>query len=188
LSEGPRNFRTGGFFNATPGTLGIFEFGNGYIHGDTTGLNGRKSFMPHTADRWRFAHVKAILALTLAIGACASHPPDTCRPGERPAAADALYFGAAKPDGTAVTAEEWRDFVDRVVTPRFPQGLSWWEGAGQWRTAAGTIQREASHILHLVHEDTAENELALREIANRYKTRFRQEAVLRIRSGACVSF
>jgi hypothetical protein len=143
--------------------------------------------MPNAADRWRFTRVNGILALTLAIEACASHPPETCRPGERSAIVDALYFGTATSDGT-VTSAEWRDFVNRVVTPRFPQGLSWWASAGQWRTATGAIQREASHILHLVHDDTQESELALREVVNRYKARFRQEAVLRVRSGSCVSF
>jgi hypothetical protein len=71
-----------------------------------------------------------ILALTLAVGACASHPPETCRPGERPTVVDALYFGTAKPDGT-VTAAEWRDFMDRVVTPGFPRDRSWWASTGQ---------------------------------------------------------
>lgn len=138
----------------------------------------------NVANSWRAVRV---LALTLAVGACASHPPETCRPGEWWAVVDALYFGTATPDGT-VTPTEWRDFVNRVVTPRFPQGLSWWASAGQWQSATGAIQREASHILHLVHEDTPESELALREVVSRYKARFRQESVLRVRSGSCVSF
>src|SRR5262245_53088135 len=33
-----------------------------------------------------------------------------------------LYFGTARPDG-AVSEAEFREFLDRVVTPRFPDGL-----------------------------------------------------------------
>ncbi len=100
---------------------------------------------------------------------------------------EAMYFGTAKPDGM-VTPEEWRAFIERVVTPRFPQGLTSWEASGQWQRASGVIERERSHVLHLVHPGTEKSELAISEIVSKYKTEFRQDAVLRVRSRACVSF
>jgi Protein of unknown function (DUF3574) len=100
---------------------------------------------------------------------------------------EAMYFGTARPGGV-VTREEWRDFVNRVVTPRFPQGMTTWEASGQWQAATGTIQREASHVLQLVHPDTEKTELAVSEIIAEYKAQFQQEAVLRVRSNACSSF
>ena len=86
-----------------------------------------------------------------------------------------------------MTREEWREFVNRIVTPRFPQGLTSGEASGQWQGASGVIEREPSHVLQLVHADTAEAERAVNEIMAAYKTQFQQEAVLRIRSGACTS-
>ena len=100
---------------------------------------------------------------------------------------DSLYFGGAYPD-RVVTPEQWKEFVDRVVTPRFPQGLTAWETSGQYRTAAGVIQREPSWILQLVHADDGASEAAIREIRAAYQTQFKQESVLRVRSKACVSF
>jgi hypothetical protein len=100
---------------------------------------------------------------------------------------DSLYFGGAYPDGV-VTRDQWAEFVDRVVTPRFAQGLTVWEAAGQYRTSAGIIQHEPSWVLQLVHADDAQSEAAIREIRSTYQSQFKQEAVLRVRSKACVSF
>ena len=140
-------------------------------------------------EKWglRWIRVSSVLTLVLAVGACASTPLWTCQTGERSVVMDALYFGTAKPGGV-VTPEEWREFINQVVTPRFPQGLTSWEALGQWQTATGAIEREASHVLYVVHPETEESEFAVREIMRTYKTAFQQEAVLRVRSRVCVSF
>jgi len=129
--------------------------------------------------------IGAAAALTLVVSGCASLATP-CGPGERPATADSLYFGTARPGGT-VSLTEWRAFIDEVVSPRFPQGLTTWQAAGQWRGSNGIIGREPSHVLHLVHAPGAKEESAVREIIEQYKTRFQQEAVLRVRSTACMS-
>lgn len=98
-----------------------------------------------------------------------------------------LYFGTEKPGGV-VTPEEWSVFLAKTVTPRFPQGLTVWQGAGQWQSAAGQLTREPSFVLNVHHPDTEAAERAVREIMAEYKSRFRQEAVLRVKSLACVSF
>ncbi|WP_217146898.1 DUF3574 domain-containing protein, partial [Streptomyces sp. AC627_RSS907] len=59
-----------------------------------------------------------------------------------------LFFGTARADGGApVTDRQFRAFVDRRITPRFPAGLTLQEGRGQWRDRHGTIQRERSSEL-----------------------------------------
>jgi hypothetical protein len=45
-----------------------------------------------------------------------------------------------------------------------------------------------SYILHLVHPDDAPSETAVSELVAAYKTQFQQEAVLRVKTHACVSF
>lgn len=125
--------------------------------------------------------------LATALAGCALAPSVSCRGGEQPATADLLYFGTAKPGGGEVSAQEWAQFLERTVTPRFPQGLSVWPAAGQWRGDDGTIVREASQVLNLLHAGDARSEQAVQEIVGAYKTQFRQEAVLRVRSRVCSS-
>jgi hypothetical protein len=126
----------------------------------------------------------ASVVFALALSGCASLRAPPCAD---PQVQDVLYFGAAEPDGE-VTAEEWSAFLADTVTPRFPDGLTAWEASGQWRGADGTIVREPSRVLMLLHADDAANDRAIREIVAAYKARFRQEAVLRVRTPACVAF
>ena len=113
--------------------------------------------------------------------------PRSCAPGEQGMVNEMLYFGTQTPAG-AVTTEQWSQFLGTVVTPRFPQGLTVWPASGQWQSADGSITREASYALNLLHPDDAASETAIRAILAEYKSRFRQEAVLRVKSSACASF
>ena len=127
----------------------------------------------------------ALLAAALLAGcACTAAPP--CAPGQQAAVLDTLYFGTARPHG-AVTPTEWQDFVRDEIVPRFPQGYTLLEAQGQWRKADGSIEQESSHVLQVAHPADARSERALTEIVERYKTRFEQEAVLRLRSAARMS-
>jgi len=128
-----------------------------------------------------------VCVLALALGACASRLPQTCVVGERLSVVDSLYFGGAYPSGV-VTAEQWQQFVDSIVTPRFPEGLTVLQATGQYRTHAGVIQHEPSWVLQLIHADGAQSEAAIREIRTAYRKQFEQESVLRVRTKGCVSF
>jgi hypothetical protein len=97
-----------------------------------------------------------------------------------------LYLGTETPSGH-VTPQAWAQFLSETVTPRFPEGLSTWQAAGQWRSASGKIIREPSYVLSLVHPDDARPNEAVQEIIASYKTRFQQEAVLRVTSVVCKS-
>ncbi|MHB8808893.1 MAG: DUF3574 domain-containing protein [Desulfobulbaceae bacterium] len=127
------------------------------------------------------------IALALTLAGCASAPALRCDAGEQLLVSEMLYFGTEKPGGV-VTAEEWSWFLRDVVTPRFPEGLTAWPASGQWRSAGGEVTREASHVLNLIHPETEAAESAVRETVTEYKNRFRQEAVLRVKGNACVSF
>ena len=127
------------------------------------------------------------LVLALSLSACASLHGLDCKSGEQLAIQDSLYFGTGKPNGV-VTAGEWAEFLQTEVTARFPQGLTVHEASGQWRGADGAIVREATHVLQLVHPDDAPSDKRVAEIIASYKVKFQQEAVLRVRAVACVSF
>lgn len=131
--------------------------------------------------------VLAAALLALLASGCAQWPGPGCNSGLQAAVQDRLYFGTATPDGV-VSAADWQGFVDGVVTPRFPEGLSVWPAAGQWKSAAGPIVREASYVLDLVHAPGAAPEAAIGDIVRIYKARFRQEAVMRVSSPVCIAF
>jgi hypothetical protein len=135
----------------------------------------------------RLQRVASTVALLLALTGCVSMHRQVCTSEEQSSIYDSLYFGAAKPGGV-VSPEEWADFLIGTVTPRFPQGLTAWQVSGQWRGSDGAILREASYVLNLVHPDDPLTEKAVLEIVAAYKSRFRQEAVLRVKTHACTSF
>jgi hypothetical protein len=132
----------------------------------------------------RFTFITGLAAL---LSACASMHDLGCRSGEQSLIHDSLYFGTGKPHGV-VTPEEWAEFLKGTVTPRFPQGLTMSPASGQWRGADGAIVREVSQVLELVHPDDAPSESAVKELVAAYKMQFQQEAVLRVKAQACVSF
>ena len=127
------------------------------------------------------------LVFALSLGGCTTLRALDCKAGEQLATQDSLYFGTGKPNGV-VTTEEWTDFLRTEVTPRFPHGLTVHEASGQWLGADGVIVREATHVLQLVHPDDAPSDKKVAGIITSYKMKFQQEAVLRVRTGTCVSF
>ena len=123
----------------------------------------------------------------LAAGCTIVGPSAQCRSNEDPAIVESLYFGTAMPSGR-VSTEDWQRFLTETITPRFPEGLTSWAAAGQWRNAKGELQKEDAYVLHVVHKDERRYDDAVREIVATYKDRFQQEAVLRMRTASCMSF
>ena len=122
-----------------------------------------------------------------ALGGCANGAATACASGQQPMRSELLYFGTAMPQGT-VSAEDWRGFVDEIVTPRFPDGLTAWPASGQWTSPQGVPVREAAWVISVVHRPDAASEAAIAAIVDAYKTRFHQASVLRVNSEACVAF
>ena len=120
-------------------------------------------------------------------GGCASMRHGTCGEGEQPAVSELLYFGTGIPSGGTVSADDWAAFLRSSVTPRFPAGLTVWSAAGQWQSGDGSVTRESSYVLNLLHPPTADAEARIQAVVSEYKVRFRQEAVLRVRTPACMS-
>ncbi len=98
-----------------------------------------------------------------------------------------VYFGLAADTGPVAEAD-WQAFVDRVVTPRFPAGLTVIAASGQWRDRDGRVGRESSRIIEIVHDDTAAPARLVGEIVAAYKRDFRQEAVLVVRAPVTACF
>ncbi|HEY8562757.1 MAG TPA: DUF3574 domain-containing protein [Pyrinomonadaceae bacterium] len=93
-----------------------------------------------------------------------------------------LYFGTDKPGGGKVSAQEWDDFLEREVTPRFPEGFTVFEGYGQYKDSTGAIVREASRILVIFYpkKQRAAVDSKVEALRAKYKQLFGQESVLRL--------
>jgi len=70
-----------------------------------------------------------------------------------------LFFGADKPDGTEVSDEDFQYFLDKKVTPLFPDGLTVLSGKGQFCCdAGGQLVQERSFVLVLLYpQETKES-------------------------------
>lgn len=102
-----------------------------------------------------------------------------------------LYFGTTKADGTELTDDEFNLFLDKEITPRFPDGLTVLTGYGQWRTAAGEPTSEKSVVVIILYpaDLSGGTSAKIQDIREAYKTQFDQESVLRAdTSGVCVSY
>ena len=99
-----------------------------------------------------------------------------------------LFFGRNVGDAEGVSEEDWAEFLADTVTPRFPDGLSVFDAAGQWRDSEGLIVRERSKMVLILAEPSSDAVGLLDEISEEYKRRFMQESVLRVTDSACVAF
>lgn len=99
-----------------------------------------------------------------------------------------LYFGLSRADGPNVSEAEFQAFVDEVVTPRFPDGLTLLSGAGQFRGSSGAVVKEPSKLLILFYPWSNARNRSIERIRTLYKQAFQQEAVLRVDDESCVSF
>jgi len=98
-----------------------------------------------------------------------------------------LYFGLTRPTGM-VSETEWQAFLRDDVTPRFPDGLTVLEADGQWRRSDGSIGRERSKVLVILHDEKPATRAALGTLVLRYKEAFAQESVLWESARVCAAF
>jgi hypothetical protein len=112
----------------------------------------------------------------------------SCEIGDSSLVRDVLYFGRNRPAGGTVSDAEWQEFLDQVVTPRFPAGLTVVSAAGQWRGQNGALEREQAEVLTVFHGGDETARRAIAEVIAEYKRRFQQEAVLRDRTQTCARF
>jgi hypothetical protein len=92
-----------------------------------------------------------------------------------------LFFGTAKPDGSAVSEEEWQKFLADEVTPRFPAGFTVLAGDGQF-SDDGKIISEKSFVLIVLYplKTRKSSRLKIEQIRRAYLKAFQQKSVMRV--------
>ncbi|MDE2842475.1 MAG: DUF3574 domain-containing protein [Chloroflexota bacterium] len=143
-----------------------------------------------TASRYTLLLVLALSVAAIVACTQRDEEPLSCPQGWDQVTEYQLYFGRSDASGTpgAVSDQDWEQFLEDTVTPRFPDGLTVTDGSGQWRNESGEILREQSKVLTLLvwPDETARQRLD--EIAAQYKSRFDQESVLLTSAQTCASF
>ena len=129
-------------------------------------------------------------AALLLLAACT--PPSqtaasACAAPLKPALQLDLYFGLATKD-REIGDVEWAAFLNEEVTPRFPDGLSVLDVAGQYRIPTGRITRERSKLLVIIVPDAPAHLPKVQAIVDAYKRQFNQLSVLRVERAVCAAF
>ena len=154
-----------------------------------------------------------VLALLLGLGACATTPSSPVAAGTRGVTADMqgdaarpalaqgwvrseLYFGVGKETGPAdrpqaesISEAQWRAFLDKEVTRRFPDGLTVFDAYGQWLfRGAKEPNRLGTKVLVILHEDTPARTADIEAIRLAWKQATKHQSVLWSKQAAEVSF
>lgn len=140
----------------------------------------------------------ALAAVLLPSGSRAADPqPAATLAGDaaRPQAArwlrSELYFAVGQVDDPDEGLHEmrWQAFLDREVTPRFPDGLTVFDAYGQWRKRGSeTPVRLRSKVLVILYEDNASNRAAIDAIRVAFKAQTHDQSVLLVTEHVDVSF
>jgi hypothetical protein len=125
-----------------------------------------------------------VMALGLLTSACGG---DSCDVGTEQHRTE-LFFGLDRQNAAPVSEAEWQNFVDTAVSTRFQSGLTMFDADGQYLMGDGTLIRENSKVIILLHDGSSTPSMNIDTIREEYKQRFNQEAVLRIDSVSCVAF
>jgi hypothetical protein len=137
----------------------------------------------HRCARRRTAAVFTLIAASI----FADAPAFSCNVPLRAMQRIELMFGRNVRSGGSDAA--WAGFVAREITPRFPDGLTVLEAAGQWRDpAAGRLVRERSKLVIIVTPTDASADGKVAAIVAAYKQRFRQKSVGVITTAVCAAF
>ena len=151
-----------------------------------------------------------LLTLLFAVAASANAAPPAAEPAPsaqlhgdaaRPAEAGGwvrseLYFGVGEETGPSareqtdvISEAQWRAFLDKEVTPRFPDGLTVFDAYGQWLfRGAPEPNRLRTKVLVILHEDSPQRRNDIEAIRLAWKQATKHQSVLWSRQPVEVSF
>ena len=145
---------------------------------------------PNRSVGFRRAGRYDIVACSLvAISVFAGTQAVACDAPLRPMQQIELMFGRDIAGHLGVGKAAWSRFLAREIMPRFPDGLTVLDAAGQWRDPIrGRLVREPSKMVIVVTAEDAATRDRIAAIVAAYKLRFRQRSVGVISHPVCAAF
>lgn len=123
--------------------------------------------------------------LMLGLAGCASAPKAGCPAGQSQMRTAQFFLGAKPP--AKLNDRDLRRFVDREVTPRFPDGVTVLEGGGQWKGADNRLMREAAKMVLIVLPDSGDGHARVEAVRTAYRVQFKHDPVVVVPPPACVA-
>jgi hypothetical protein len=91
-----------------------------------------------------------------------------------------LYFGLSIPGGGKVSQEQWRQFNDSIVSPRFPEGYSEADVNGRWQdTENRQTITEQTKVLTFIGKKSKARQRSFDTLIQTYRQQYHQQAILR---------
>lgn len=125
------------------------------------------------------------LILLLGVAGCMSAPKAGCPVGQSQLRTAQFFLGAKPP--AKLDDRDLRRFVDREVTPRFPDGVTVVEGGGQWKGADNRLMREAAKMVLIVLPASGDGHARMEAVRTAYRVQFKQDPVVVVPPPACVA-
>ncbi len=116
---------------------------------------------------------------------------DSSRPPQATWLRTELYFslGLLDSEKDQANVARWREFLDKEVTSRFPDGFTALDAYGQWRDKGATQpERLNTRVIVILHENTARNRENIEAIRLAWKRVTGDLSVLRLSQPAEISF
>jgi hypothetical protein len=89
-----------------------------------------------------------------------------------------LFLGQSRKNGRSIADDEVSAFVDEEVVTRFPAGTTQIATNGTYGSRLGGVIHERSRLLTILHPVDPVSEAKIHKVAELYRIRFQQEAVL----------
>jgi len=148
-----------------------------------------KGFAALNPSNDRRSHRLVACSLTAITVFFANTPAAACDAPQRPMQQIELMFGRNVASHLWGGEAAWSRFLAREITPRFPDGLTVLDAAGQWRDpAGGRVMREPSKMVIIVTAEDAPVHDRIASIVAAYKRQFRQRSVGVISRSVCAAF
>lgn len=100
-----------------------------------------------------------------------------------------MYFGQSMANGTTIPKGQWERFFSKIVTPRFPDGLTVYDAYGQWRNPkTHALGGEHTKVVEILVANSAALRRAILDIARDYRKIFHQQSVGIVTGTRCFLF
>jgi hypothetical protein len=136
----------------------------------------------------RCRHLACVLTASVAFASASVRAGESCRAPAQAMLSIELIFGRSVEGRLVVADRDWGRFLAREVTPRFSEGLSVVDAAGQYKTQHGRVAHEPSKLVVVIAPDKPETHEHIAAIQAAYKKEFRQQTVVAVTRAVCASF